>query len=255
MPLILYVLASVLLVSLVAVMAALPLITRRHVPAEALVTLLSISVGTLLGAVFIHFLPEVVLHGYTPGVAFSIIAGFLTFFMIEKLIHYHHRKNCRNVQGHSHAYSLAPINLIGDAIHNFIDGLVIAGAYVASIPLGIAATVSVVFHEIPQEIADMGVLLYAGMEKKKALLLNFLSALTAVAGALLGFLLSGSVHGFSDAIIPFAMGNFLYIAAANLVPELHRHCRLKDACIHLLAILFGIGIMASLVLLGLGHAH
>ena len=129
------------------------------------------------------------------------------------------------------------------------------GAYITSIPLGIAATIAVIFHEIPQEIADFGVLLYAGLSKTKALLFNFLSAATAIIGTLIGLILAGHFHDFSHFIIPFAAGNFIYIAAANLVPELHHECKFRETFIHLIVILIGISIMALIAIYGPEHLH
>ena len=255
---ILYTLISVILVSLIAIIAILPLMFKKKISNVFLLALMSLSVGALLGSVFLHFLPEAVAEGYTLGLAINILLGFLVFFILEKLIHYHHNKKCMNNPhkcGHGHAYHLAPLNLIGDGVHNFLDGLVIAGSYVVSIPLGIAATLSIIFHEVPQELADFGILLYSGLSKFKALLFNFLSAATAIIGAIVGLFLAGKVHGFTSFIIPFAAGNFLYIAASNLIPELHRHCKIKDMFIHLFFIVLGIGIMILVTLLGPAHLH
>ncbi|MBT3298160.1 ZIP family metal transporter [archaeon] len=244
-----YTFISVIIVSLVAVVAALPLLIWKKTSKRVLLILLSISVGTLLGSVFIHFLPEAMETGQgSLEIAIYILTGFLAFFMIEKLIHWHHHKDCVTNKPHNHAYHLAPMNLIGDGIHNFLDGLVIAGAYAVNIPLGIAATISVIFHEVPQEIADFGVLLYSGLSKKKALLFNFMSALTALAGAFLGIILAGRTTNFTHFIIPFAAGSFIYIAASNLVPELHRDCRLTETMLHLISIIAGVGIMVLIAL-------
>jgi len=201
-----------------------------------------------------NFLPEVLEHGYSINIAFYILLGFMVMFVLEKLVHCHHKK-CEGDCGHGHAYNLAPINLIGDSVHNFIDGLVIAGSYAVSVTLGISATISIIFHEIPQEIADFGVLLYSGMSKKKALVFNFLSAATAIIGTLTGIILFGRLHGFTDFMIPFAAGNFIYIAASNLVPQLHRQCGTKDTILHILAILLGIGIITLVTVLSPGHGH
>ncbi len=221
--------------------------------------LLSLSVGSLLGGVFIHLLPEAMekaneqqSHLFVP---LTVIGGFLLFFLLEKFIHWHHSKKEENKEcGHGHAYHLAPINLIGDGIHNFIDGMVIAGSYVISVPVGIASTIAIIFHELPQEIADFGVLLYTGMSKKKALLFNFLSGVTAIIGAIVGLILASKADEFTTFIIPFAAGNFLYIAASNLVPELHRHCKILDSILHVIAIMLGVGIMVGVSLLT-PHIH
>ncbi|MBU0980644.1 MAG: ZIP family metal transporter [Nanoarchaeota archaeon] len=253
---VLYTIVSVIVVSLIALVGAVPLLFKKKTSEGFLVILLSISVGSLLGSVFIHFLPEAFEHGHSIEVALYVLLGFIIFFILEKFIHWHHGKKCEKGDcGHGHAYHLAPINLLGDGIHNFMDGMVIAGAYIVSIPLGIAATISVIFHELPQEIADFGVLLYSGLSKTRALLLNFASALTAILGAIIGLILAGQTQDFTHFIIPFAAGNFIYIASSNLVPQLHRHCKFWPSVLHIVAIIAGIGIMLVIALLGPAHMH
>ena len=131
-------------------------------------------------------------------------------------------------------------------MHNFIDGIAIAGAYLVNIPVGIATTIAVIIHEVPQELADFGVLLYAGYSKKKALLLNFLSATVAILGAVVGIILGSRAEVFAQWILPFAAGGFLYIAGSNLIPELHKECDLRESVIHFIALLVGIGLMVLL---------
>lgn len=253
---ILYVLISVIIVSLLSLIFAIPFLLKKRISQHTLIFLLSVSVGVLLATVFMDFLPEMLEHGYHMETALYILLGFLVMFLLEKLIHCHHKKKCEDGQcGHSHAYNVAPINLVGDGVHNFIDGLVIAGSYAVNVTVGIAATISIIFHEIPQEIADFGVLLYSGLSKKKALIFNFLSATTAIVGAVIGIFLASRMHGFSELMLPFAAGNFIYIAAANLVPQLHRHCGMKDTFYHMLAILLGIAIIAVVTLFGPVHGH
>ena len=253
---IIYSLVSVILVSLVSVIGAIPLLLKRKISKDLLLTLLSFSVGILLATAFIHLIPEAVSEGYTLGVAIYILLGFLIFFVIEKSIHWRHKHRCEDGNfGHGHAFHLAPINLIGDGVHNFIDGIIIAVSYAVSFTLGIAATISIIFHELPQEIADFGILLYAGMSKLKALLFNFIAALAAVAGTIVGLLLVVYVDGITAFIIPFAAGNFIYIAASNLLPQLHRHCGIYHSIIHLLAISAGIALIIILTLYGPGHVH
>ncbi|MFA6424665.1 MAG: ZIP family metal transporter [Phycisphaerae bacterium] len=252
---IIYTIISVVIVSLVSVVAALPLLLKHKTPDRILLFLLSISVGVLLSTVFMDFLPESFEEGHSLRIALYILAGFLAMFILEKLVHWHHSKKCESEAGHGHAYNLAAVNLIGDGIHNFIDGLVIAGSYAVSITLGITATISIIFHEVPQEIADFGVLLYSGLSKKKALIFNFLSATTAILGAICGLILAEKLHGFTHLIIPFAAGNFIYIAATNLTPQLHRHCGLKDSLLHIIAMVIGIGIVIAVTVYGPVHSH
>ena len=242
-PVTFYTLGSVIVVSLISVIAAIPLLLKHRPSNRLLLILLSLSVGTLLGGVFIHFLPEMAAEGYTLTSGLVVLAGFFVFFLLEQFVHSH--VHCHPDDHHCEHKHLAPINLAGDGIHNFIDGLIIAGSYTASIPLGIAATISVIFHEIPQEIADFGVLLYAGLSKKKALTYNLASALSALGGAAIGLSLA-QAHAFADAIVPFAAGNFIYIAAANLVPELHGHSKWQDTVVHVISIALGIGVMVLL---------
>lgn len=253
---ILYPLIAVFIVSLLSVIFAVPFLIKKKIPNKVLVFLLSISVGVLLATVFMDFLPEIIEHGYTLMSAIILLVGFLVMFIIEKFVHFHHSKGCENGDcGHSHAYHLAPVNLLGDAVHNFIDGLVIAGAFAVNMSIGITATISIIFHEIPQEIADFGVLLYSGMSKKKALVYNFLSATTAIVGAIIGIVLVDKLHGFEEFILPFAAGNFLYIAASNLVPQLHRHCKIRDTFLHIFAIVLGVALIALVIIYGPAHGH
>jgi len=252
----LYPIISVIIVSLISVIFAIPFLMKKKISNKTLLFLLSVSVGVLLSTVFMDFLPEALEHGYSFELALYILLGFMVMFILEKLIHCHHEVKCEDGQcGHGHAYNLAPVNLVGDGIHNFIDGLVIAGSFAVNTTLGIAATISIIFHEIPQEIADFGVLLYSGMSKRKALIFNFLSAATAIAGTLVGIFLIGRLHWFTEFMIPFAAGNFIYIAASNLVPQLHRHCKIKDTFLHVFAILLGVGIIALVTLYSPGHIH
>ncbi|MBN2142102.1 ZIP family metal transporter [Candidatus Woesearchaeota archaeon] len=256
----LYPIVSVVIVSLISVVVALPFLLHKKVSKGVLMFLLSMSVGVLLSTVFMDFLPEAFAHSKEEAspvtIGLIILLGFIIMFIIEKFVHWHHSQKCEEGEcGHGHAYNLAPVNLIGDGIHNFIDGLVIAGSYAVDVSLGLSATISIVFHEIPQEIADFGVLLYSGLSKQKAMLFNFFSALTALLGVALGALVIRNLHGFEHLIVPFAAGNFIYIAASNLLPQLHRHCKLKDTVMHVFALCLGIGIIAMLVTLGPGHVH
>lgn len=138
------------------------------------------------------------------------------------------------------------LNLIGDGVHNFIDGMIIAGSFIISYSIGIATTFAVIFHEIPQEIGDFGVLVYGGLTKAKALAYNFVSALTAVAGSLVTYYLASYIQGMDTFLVPFAAGGFIYIAATDLMPELHKRSQAKESLIQLLALLAGIGLMSIL---------
>jgi len=224
-----------------------------------LLILVSLSAGTLFGDALFHLLPEAVENSgeFDPLISLFVIIGIVTFFIVEKLIHIH--LSCRNKKStHSHQYPLLHephkhhlglMNILGDALHNFIDGLIIAASFLINIPVGIATTIAVIFHEIPQEIADFGVLTYSGFSRGKAIMINFLTAATAILGAILGIFIGNASNLFLKFSIPFAAGGFMYIAGANLIPELHKECGWKQSLMHILALLIGISIMAALLLL------
>jgi zinc and cadmium transporter len=146
---------------------------------------------------------------------------------------------------HAFAYT----NLIGDALHNFLDGVIIAGSYLVSVPVGMATTLAVMLHEIPQEIGDFSVLIHGGFTRQKALWLNFLTALSAVVGAALTLVLAERIEGLVSWLLPLAAGGFIYIASADLIPELHKDATTKRSLGQILAFIIGIGVMASLLLL------
>ena len=189
---------------------------------------MSLAVGTLLGVVFLDLLPEALELAGARTVFFWVLVGFLLFFILERGLFLYH---CRDGECPVHAFGY--LSLIGDAIHNFLDGVIIALAFLVNIPLGIATSFAVIFHEVPQEMSDFLVLLHAGFERRKALFYNFLIALTTVIGAFLTYLFAGVVQGIIGPALGLVAGNFLYIAAVNLVPELHeaKHARKKTVAL------------------------
>jgi zinc and cadmium transporter len=242
---ILYSLISILLVSVISIVGITVFFTKdKHLP-NILLFLISFSAGALLGDAFIHLLPEAMESGIS-FIPLAIISGILAFFILEKIIHWRH---CHQPTSKEHPHPLAAMNLIGDAFHNFLDGIIIATSYVVNIPLGIATTLAVLLHEIPQEVGDFGVLLYAGYSKKKALLMNFLISLTAIFGGIVGLLLSKSIEPFAGIMIAFTAGGFIYIATADLIPEMKKDIGLKKTSIQFFGLLFGIGIMLLMLLL------
>ena len=149
----------------------------------------------------------------------------------------------------THIHPFAYMNLIGDSLHNFIDGLIVAGSYLISIPAGIATTIAVIFHEIPQEIGDFGVLVHGGFTKGRAIFLNFITALTAVLGAVFALVLNNYVTHVEGYLISLAIGGFLYIAGSDLIPELHKETEISVSLIQILIFILGIIIMIALLLL------
>ena len=247
----LYALGSVVLVSLLSLIGVFTLAINDSMLKKILLYFVSFSAGALLGDAFIHLLPEAVESGFTVSISLAVLFGLTFSFVLEKVIQWRH---CHLGMETNHPHNFAYMNLFGDGVHNFIDGLIIGASYIASIPVGIATTLAVIFHEIPQEIGDFGVLLHGGFRKKRALFMNFLTALGAVAGTLLAFLLTGVVEGITPYIISFAAGGFIYIASTDLLPELHRKnvCEgfSKDALMQMVFLVLGIGVMYLLLLVG-----
>ncbi len=242
-----YSLLSVFFVSIISFIGVFALKIRQERLKTILIYFISFSAGALFGDAFIHLLPEAVgKEGFTLAVSLSLLSGILLFFVLEKVIQWRH---CHIPITKQHVHPFAYMNLIGDGLHNFIDGMIIAASYIASIPVGIATTIAVVLHEIPQEIGDFGVLLHGGFSRGKALLINFISALTAVLGVLLAFILKGFVINLEVILIPLAAGGFIYIAGSDLIPELHKETKLGMSAMQILSFILGIGVMIALLLL------
>lgn len=241
----LYTLSSVFVVSLISFVGVLAVALRREVLHKILLFLVSLSAGALLGGVFFHLIPEAAEEmGFSLNLALYVLSGILIFFVLEKLICWRH---CHIEISDEHPHPIAFMNLIGDALHNFIDGMIIAGAYIVSVPLGISTTLAVIFHEIPQEIGDFGVLVHGGFRRLKALLLNFATALTAVLGALVILFLNIEVEAVGRILVPFTAGGFLYIATSDLIPELRKDIKPLSSLFQLIFIIVGLGIMYWLV--------
>lgn len=242
----LYTIVSVLIVSVISFVGVITLLIKVKNLNKILLYLVSFAAGALLGDVFIHLIPELIEENlFNLKTSFLILGGILLFFIIEKIVHWQH---CHVPQNGGHEHPFVVTNLVGDGVHNFIDGLIIGASYIVNIPLGIATTIAVIFHEIPQEIGDFGVLLHGGFSKSKALWFNFLSALTAVAGGLIAVLASG-ITPITDYLIPLAIGGFIYIAGSDLIPELHKNFETKKSIFQILALIAGITVMSLLLLL------
>ena len=243
-----WVLGSVFMVSLVAVIAFsfLPLAKKRL--QNLLLYLVAFSAGALFGDAFIHLLPEV-FEKMANKISFSlsVLAGILIFFVLEKFIRWRH---CHIEVSERHLHPLAVLNLVGDGAHNFLDGIIIAASYLVSVPLGIATTLAVLFHEIPQEIGDAGVLMHTGISWGRAMFFNFLSALLAIAGAVVALLIGEGLIGASLAITAAAAGGFIYIAGSDLIPELQHNVEPKQSLKQFLALLAGILVMFLLLVVG-----
>lgn len=240
----LYTLTSVIVVSLLSFVGILTLAIKPERLKKITWFLVSLSAGALLGDSFIHLLPEAIEKNQINTSAWLIVlAGIIIFFILEKIICWHH---CHLPTNEIHPHPFGIMNLIGDGLHNFLDGIIIAGSFLININLGLATTIAVVAHEIPQEISDFGVLLHAGFSRSRALFLNFFSASLAVFGSLITLTIGAQSENFSIFIIPFTAGGFIYIATADLIPELKKDTNLIQSLKQLIFILIGIGIMMML---------
>ncbi|HLC92903.1 MAG TPA: ZIP family metal transporter [archaeon] len=243
-----YAIGSVLLVSAVSIVGVLLFPREKKGAEKFLIYMVSFAAGALFGDAFIHLLPEAAemeVSGTSIGI--YVLCGIVFSFIVEKFIRWRH---CHVPTSHDHPHPVAMMNLLGDVFHNFIDGIIIAASYLVSIPLGIATTIAVLFHEIPQEIGDFGVLLHGGFTRAKAIMFNFLVALTAVAGAAITLVIGSAAEQAVPFLVPFAAGVFIYIAGSDLIPELHKdEANFSESAIHLLWFVLGIGVMLALLLL------
>lgn len=242
----LYSIVSVSIISLISLSGLLIMRLEGKNLKNVLLYLVSFSAGALIGDAFIHLIPESSKNGFTILNALFIVLGIVIYFIIEKFIQWRH---CHIPTSKHHPHSFAYMNLIGDGVHNLIDGLIIAGSFIVGTPLGIVTSIAVILHEIPQEIGDFGVLVYGGFSRLRALFYNFMTATSAFVGVIMAFMLESAVNNFSSFIIPFSAGGFIYIACSDLIPELHKELNPKKSLIQLTAFCIGISTMFLLLLI------
>jgi len=232
------ILASTFIVSLISLVGIFTLAVKDKVMQRLTFSLVGFSAGALIGGAFLHILPEALKDTDATRVFYILISGIVLFFLLERYFYWRH---CHEGTCQVHAFSY--LNLIGDSLHNFLDGMVIAAGFLVSIKIGLVTTLAIILHEIPQEIGDFGVLVYGGFSKRKALFYNFISALMAMIGALLSFAISGVARHFSMFILPLTAGGFIYIAASDLIPQIHRETNRRRANLAFASFLFGIVFM------------
>lgn len=233
-----WIVGSSLAMSAIAMVGSLTLVLKEETLQRIILPLVAFAAGSLIGGAFFHMIPAgIAKSGNTMGVYVWILAGFSVFFALEQFLHWHHchraSTDCKK--------PLTYLILIGDGLHNFIGGLAIASIFITDIRLGIMAWLAAAAHEIPQELGDFGVLIHGGWEKRKALMFNMLSALTFLAGGLLTYTLSFNFD--VSFLIPFAAGNFIYIGASDLVPEVKGHENLRINFVNFLAFISGLALM------------
>lgn len=238
MPILLQIILANLLISMGSLVGIFTLAINRQSLNKFLMLLVALSAGTLMGGAFLHLIPEAADKLPISIVMSLTLTSFISFFFIEKVFHWRH---CHKGNCDIHAFGY--MNLLGDAIHNAIDGIVIAGTFVLNPSLGIVTALAVAAHEIPQEIGDFGVLLHAGFSKKTALLANFAVAITSVIGGIMGFYLASSNPEISFYLLPIAAGGFIYIAASDLLPEIRKEVDLNKSIATFGLFLCGIAFM------------
>ncbi len=233
-----YIFISVAIVSAISLVGVLTLALNKNLLNRVMVVMVSFAAGSLLAAAFLDLIPEAAGLVDMKVLMPAVLAGIVTFFVIERILHWHHF-HAEESDVHPFTY----LNLVGDGMHNFMDGIAIAASYMVSIPTGIATTIAVIAHEIPQEISDFSILIHGGLTRKKALLFNFGSALTAFFGAAVVLVCAECSLTWGGQLAGFAAGGLIYIATADLVPEIHKEHRLKKAIAQMVAFCLGIAVI------------
>lgn len=232
-------LASTLIISSGSLVGVVTIAFQPALLNRLILPLVSLSAGTMIAAAFLHLLPESLeLLGDTLPFQLTL-ASFLAFFLLERFLHWRH---CHEAD-HFTRHTMGTINLIADGLHNFLDGLLIAASFASGATLGLVSTLAIALHEIPQELGDFGVLLHSGFSRQRALFWNIMSSLTAIAGGVLGYFLSHRVETFAAYLLPVAAGGFLYLSAADLVPELKNAKTTKKTLLTTITFILGIFLM------------
>lgn len=246
MPILLFILAATFLIALLALSGILVLSLKEEFLNSILLKLVAFSSGALLGGAFIHLIPEGLEKNDPESFFFVVLVALIVYLFIEKILHWRHCHKGPDCPVHSFGY----MNLIGDSVHNFIDGVIIASSFIVSVPLGIATTLAIALHEIPQEIGDFGVLVYAGFPKSKAVVLNFAVACSVIVGGIVGWALFFYVENITAFLLPVAAGGFIYIALSDMIPELRKENSLKNFLTNLGVLILGVVLMLAVKLFG-----
>jgi zinc and cadmium transporter len=244
-----YIILATLAISLISFAGVITFFIKEKVLGKILLFLVAFSAGSLIAAAFFDLLPEALSSGsgenFIMKVFLFVTLGFCAFFVLEQFLMWHHHHSMEHKEIKSFSYLI----LVSDGIHNFIDGLVIAGSFLVSLQAGMVTVLAVAIHEIPQEIGDFAVLIYGGLAKKKALFFNFISALLAGLGGAVGFWVLRGAGAENAFVLPFTAGGFIYIAASDLIPEIKEEWVAKKSFLHFLVFASGIGVMVLIKLL------
>ena len=231
-------------ISALSLLGAVTLTIAPQTLRKGLIVLVAFAAGALLGDAFMHILPEIAESetGLDLYASVALVAGVIVFFVLEKVLHWHHS----HLPTEEVMHPVATMNLIGDGLHNFIDGAIVAAAFTVSPEVGIPTAVAVALHEIPQELGDFGILVHSGVKPKRALLLNFLTGLMSIAGGAIALFLA-STTAIERPLLPFTAGAFVYIASTDLMPELHREPEPIKSAIQVAGLVAGVATMVALL--------
>jgi len=239
-----WIISSSLVMGAIGLVGSVALLLNEETLKKILLPLVSLAAGSLIGGAFFHLIPARLASFDSDFIIFVwVVAGFSTFFALEQLLHWHH---CQRAPADCKK-PLTYLILIGDSLHNFLGGLAVASVFITDIRLGIMAWLAAAAHEVPQELGDFGVLIHGGWSKSRALLFNVLSALTFLLGGLIAYFVSFNMD--ISFLIPFAAGNFIYIGASDLIPEVKEHDDFKVNLINFIAFICGILLMLMIKVL------
>ena len=244
MPALFWAVGASSIVSLISLVGVFTLLINEKFLNKALILLIGFSAGALIGGAFFHLLPEATELSNSIATYIWLITGFILFFGLERYLLWHH---CHD--GACEVHPFGYLNLVGDGVHNLIDGLAIGSSFAIDIHFGIITTIVIILHEIPQEIGDFGVLIYGGFSKPKALFYNFLSGVFAMLGSIIGFHFSSALGKFSMAILAFTAGGFIYIASCDLIPEIHKEPNVKKSTFSIAFFILGVLFMLAVKLM------
>ena len=237
----LFILLSLVITSVISLVGALTLLWKKKLILSSLTTMVAFAAGTFLGVAFFDLLPETIDIVGSNGFSYVLI-GLIIFFVIERFIQWHH---CH--VGHCDVHPSGYINLIGDATHNFVDGVVIATTYLIDVKLGLLTTFAIALHEIPQELSDFAVLVKSGFKPSKALLFNFIGAVFAIVGGLLTYFFIEQITSATPFLLALAAGSFIYMSLADLIPQLHRQRNKKKIVKEFFAFMFGVLLIFGII--------
>lgn len=244
--------ASAGLIWIASLVGGLGVLLRVELLNRLISHLVSFAVGALLGGAFLHLIPKAFSHTVVgEDTPIYVVAGILLFFVLERFLHWHHEHHVEPNDRMDRP--LITMNIVGGAMHNLVDGLLVAAAYGVGVEAGVVTTMAILFHQVPQEMGEFGVLVHAGLTPRTALLYNFLSGFGAIAGAAIAIAIGSLASDFSPILLALTAGAFIYIAASDLIPELHRAPGRRAALIQLVLMVAGVGVMLLPSLLSHGH--